>query len=209
MSIFKYILGLLVVHGTAFAQHHMHQHNTMQTASPSQMILDLMHKPMMTSPYSDTGNIDIDFLSNMKPHHQGAIDSSKELLKYSSNNTVRNIAQRIIKDQEQEIKTFNALIKILKKENSPNTNVNLAKFVKDAKKDMDVMMKKMMKVKLSHNPDKDFLNAMRYHHQGAVAASKQILKYTQDSRIREIAENIIRAQEKEIQEFTTLIKTLR
>ncbi|SFB80227.1 Uncharacterized conserved protein, DUF305 family [Brevinema andersonii] len=208
MSIFKYILGLLVLHGTAFAQHNMHQYNATQTSSPSQVILDLMHKPMMVQPYADTGNIDIDFLSNMMPHHQGAIDSSKELLKHSSNSTVKNAAKRIIKEQEQEIKAFNALIKILQKENAPNINVNLKKFVKDAKKDMNLMMKNMMGLKLSQNPDKDFLSGMIYHHQGAVAASKQILKYTQDSRIKEIAEHIIKAQEKEIQEFTTLIKTL-
>lgn len=208
MSSFKYILGLLLLYGTAFAQHNMHQHNATQTSSPSQVILDLMHKPMMTQPYVDTGNIDIDFLSNMMPHHQGAIDSSKELLKHSSNNTVKNTAKRIIKEQEQEIKAFTALIKILQRENTSHTNVNLKKFVKNAKKDMNLMMKKMMGLKLSQNPDKDFLSGMIYHHQGAVAASKQILKYTQDSRIKEIAENVIKAQEKEIQEFTALIKTL-
>ncbi|MBF7044488.1 DUF305 domain-containing protein, partial [Campylobacter volucris] len=80
------------------------------------------------------------------------------------------------------------------------------KFVQEEKELMQKMMLLMGAVKESKNINKDFLEGMIAHHQGAVDASKQILFYSKDETIREIAKKIILDQEKEIQEFTQLLK---
>ena len=67
---------------------------------PFQKAMDKMHKDMMMK---SSGNIDIDFLKGMIPHHQGAIDMSEELIKKTKDPELKAFAEKIIKDQKAEI----------------------------------------------------------------------------------------------------------
>lgn len=70
----------------------------------NKMMSDMSNVPM-------TGDITIDYLSAMIPHHQGAIDSSKKILTVTKNDKIKEIANNIIKSQEKEISEISALIK--------------------------------------------------------------------------------------------------
>lgn len=59
-------------------------------------------------------------------------------------------------------------------------------------------MMKGMHTKPAGDADKDFVNMMLPHHQGAVDMAKVELQYGKDPMLRELATNIISAQEKEI-----------
>ncbi|ALV64832.1 DUF305 domain-containing protein [Campylobacter fetus] len=174
--------------------------------SASYKIMMSMHEPMVNTPFVSSNSVEVDFLSNMIPHHQGAVDSSKLLLEFSKNDTVRKIAKTIISDQEKEIKEFND---ILKNKTYSTTKIDSAKydeFVTAERLDMKNMMADMGKVEDTNNVDRDFLQSMIFHHQGAIDASNQVLKYTKDKTVIQIAKNIIKAQEKEIKEFNELLK---
>jgi uncharacterized protein (DUF305 family) len=56
-----------------------------------------------------TGDIDRDFVQQMIPHHQGAIDMAKELLKAGHNERLKRLAQEIIITQQEEIATMRLL----------------------------------------------------------------------------------------------------
>ena len=47
----------------------------------------------------------------MIPHHQGAIDNSRIVLKHSRDAQIRSFAQKVIKAQTQEIATLHAFLK--------------------------------------------------------------------------------------------------
>ncbi|SOZ20770.1 conserved exported hypothetical protein [Cupriavidus taiwanensis] len=80
------------------------------TAKPYAGLVDdamgVMHHGMMQAP--TTGNPDHDFVAMMIPHHQGAIDMAKALLLYGQDPALRNLAQGIITEQQNEIRLMQA-----------------------------------------------------------------------------------------------------
>ena len=65
---------------------------------------------------------------------------------------------------------------------------------------MQTMMKNM-KVKPTGNADTDFVLMMMPHHQGAIDMAKVELQYGKDTELRQLATDIVAAQEKEITEM--------
>jgi uncharacterized protein (DUF305 family) len=59
------------------------------------MMADMMIKP--------SGNVDRDFVAMMVPHHQGAVEMAKAELKYGHNEQLRQLARKIVANQQQEI----------------------------------------------------------------------------------------------------------
>lgn len=50
-----------------------------------------------------TGNADVDFVTGMIAHHQGAIDMAKIVLEHGSDPEIRKLAEGIVAAQESEI----------------------------------------------------------------------------------------------------------
>jgi hypothetical protein len=64
-------------------------------AAMIKMMADMTIKP--------TGDVDLDFVAMMLPHHQGAVDMAKAELKYGHDEQLRRPAQEIVVTQQQEI----------------------------------------------------------------------------------------------------------
>jgi len=62
-----------------------------------------MNKMMADMAARPTGDVDRDFVAMMTPHHQGAIEMAKSVLRYGHNEQLRRLAQEIIVTQQQEI----------------------------------------------------------------------------------------------------------
>ncbi|MEC3768963.1 CopM family metallochaperone [Cupriavidus sp. SS-3] len=80
------------------------------TAKPYAALIDdamnVMHHGMTQAPTN--GDPDHDFVAMMIPHHQGAIDMAKALLLYGKDPALRNLAQGIITEQQNEIRLMQA-----------------------------------------------------------------------------------------------------
>lgn len=191
----------------AQSQHTHHSHHSGHHASASS-IVDSMHAPMMQQALSKSGNIDKDYLVDMIPHHQGAIDSAKILLKETKNEQLRELAQGIVDTQEKEIVYFQKLLK----DGFEMTNTDQRTYDKVLKANENVhkqMMQAMQQVASSGNVDKDFLQGMIAHHQGAIESSKLILQHTKSDVITGIATDIINQQEDEIKLMQQLLKEIK
>lgn len=66
-----------------------------------------MHEGMEVAP---GGDIDRDFMRMMIPHHQGAVDMARVLLKYGHDERLKRLAQSIIVEQGQEIAYMRTLL---------------------------------------------------------------------------------------------------
>src|SRR3984893_19420160 len=62
-----------------------------------------MNKMMNDRAGRPTGDVDVDFVAMMVPHHQGAIDMAIAVLRHGRNAQIRRLAQEIIVTQQQEI----------------------------------------------------------------------------------------------------------
>ncbi len=59
-----------------------------------------MHKEMGIAL---TGNADVDFISGMIPHHEGAVEMAKVLLRYGNDAELRKLAEDVVRSQSAEI----------------------------------------------------------------------------------------------------------
>lgn len=71
--------------------------------------MEVMDDGMRRAPM--TGAPGHDFVSMMIPHHQGAIDMAKAILVHSSDPELRNLAQGIIAEQQNEIRVMQAWLR--------------------------------------------------------------------------------------------------
>lgn len=61
---------------------------------------DRMHQGMAIT---FTGDADVDFAKGMIPHHEGAIDMARIVLKHGSDPDIRQLAEEVVATQEAEI----------------------------------------------------------------------------------------------------------
>ena len=78
------------------------------------------------------------------------------------------------------------------KPNAPSNDADKA--LMNSMKTMD----KDMNAPMTGDADKDFVAMMTPHHQGAVAMAKVELQYGKDRKLRRLAKDIVKAQEREI-----------
>ena len=100
------------------------------------------------------------------------------------------------------------MIKELNAKNTDYSGIDTEAIGNEMQIIMDNMMADMAAIEITGNNDIDFLKGMIPHHQAAIDVSKKILEYTKDDKIKEIANRIIKAQEKEIEDMNNMINSM-
>ena len=103
---------------TAAAPTQTHAHGAMQ-ASPAtgfQGDMEVGMARMMQDMHSPgySGNVDVDFLTMMIPHHAGAVDMARLLLKHGRDPATRQLAEEIIAGQTTEIESMTRRLALLR-----------------------------------------------------------------------------------------------
>lgn len=147
-----------------------------------------MHKNMQ-APLS--GNVDVDFVRQMIPHHQGAVAMAKIQLQYGHDEQLKSFSRWIIFAQELEIASMKTWLN--RRDNGAVVG-NATDYFGDA---MQAMHHGMM-INYTGDADVDFVRGMIPHHQGAVAMASILLSDGTDPDTNDIANEIYDSQNYEI-----------
>lgn len=87
-----------------------------------------------------------------------------------------------------------------------HSNVAVSPMQQDYQRQMNNMHEEMMAGMKENNPDRAFAVGMLAHHKGAVEMARSELKFGTDPKMRALAEEIIKAQQAEIDLMETWLK---
>jgi len=145
---------------------------------------------MENGKYSDKA-----FIDAMVPHHQGAIEMARVALKNAEHEEIKELSRNIISSQQAEIEE----LKDIKKEEFGTSNVPM-EMSQEQMRGMGMMMDPQQLA--NQEPfDKAFIDAMIPHHQSAIEMAQVALEKSDNPQIKELAENIVSAQQKEIEQM--------
>lgn len=170
-------------------------------------IMEEMMADMENVPKS--GNAAINFLNGMIPHHQSAVSMSESYLKFGGKNAdLKQLAENVIKTQTEEIEQMKKMVEKLEADGSRDEEKEVSyqeeynKMLQTSHKEHHVHTGK----DTTQNVDWAFADGMKMHHQMAVDMSKIILDYTEEEDVKQLAENIIKTQEEEIEQMDKILK---
>ena len=154
-----------------------------------------MHNEMMVGmAYNDP---DTAFAKGMLGHHRGAVNMAKIELKYGTNEEMRQLAQDIIDSQQLEIDIMNKWL--ASHPDAPKPKPNTEAMQQAYAKGMEAKHGDMMAGIADPVPDIAFARGILAHHISAVDMATVQLKYGTDEEMRQLAQDIIDAQEPEIE----------
>lgn len=161
-----------------------------------------MHTQMMRGmAYNDP---DSAFAQGMLGHHTGALAMAKIELKYGADKQMRQLAQEIIKAQKIEMKQMQKWL-----DSHPDASAPMAdtQAMQQAYSEgMNTMHGEMMLGITDPLADMAFARGMLPHHKGAVAMAQVQLQYGKDPEMLQLAQEIIKAQQPEIEQMQNWIK---
>ncbi|MEH2445722.1 MAG: DUF305 domain-containing protein [Nostoc sp.] len=185
-----------------------------QSQAPNATVTNVSDKQMNHSMAMDLGpadaNFDLRFIDAMIPHHQGAVEMAKEAQQKSKRPEIKKLADNIIKSQDQEITQMKQWRQAWypKAGDKPMAYDSQMGHMMEMSSDQTKTM--MMSQDLGAADaefDLRFINAMIPHHEGAVTMAKDVLGKSKRPEIKQLGQEIIKAQNTEIKQMQQWRKT--
>ena len=164
-------------------------------------ILDEMIRGMTEAELNNS--ISWNFIAQMIPHHQAAIEMSRNLLQYTTCVLLENIAANIIEEQTASIANMQNILDQCR--SVTNTGQELALYQRHFRQITSEMFSKMENSWTSNNINGDFIREMIPHHRGAIQMAKSALQYNICPKLTPILQAIITSQEESIKRMQRLI----
>lgn len=155
-----------------------------------------MMQDMHSNPPS--GDVDYDFVVGMIPHHQGAVDMSEILLESGqADPELAELAEEIITAQSDEMAFMESW---LRDNPAPRPDDRADEIIQAYQASMMTMMGGMHGER-DADINTRFVAGMIPHHQAAIEMAEVVLEYSEDAMLRNMAEAVVREQNREIREM--------
>ena len=156
---------------------------------------EMTHMDMQSAPNAASAPYDLQFLDTMIAHHQAAVVMSKPALEKAMHPELKNLARNIVSSQTKEISQMQAWREQWFKDQPLAVNMQAAGMA-DSMKSMDMGR---LGAATGNDFDIAFVEMMIPHHQGALSMAKEALEKAGHPEIKTLAQNVIMAQETEIE----------
>jgi uncharacterized protein (DUF305 family)/predicted small secreted protein len=134
------------------------------------------------------------FIDAMVPHHQGAVEMAEVALQNAEHEEIKQLSRNIISTQQAEIEE----LKAIKQQEFGTSRVPMEMSAHE----MQMMGMTDPDALANKNPfDMAFIDAMIPHHQSAIVMAQVALEESDNPEIKELAENIVSAQQREIEQM--------
>ncbi|HSD07753.1 DUF305 domain-containing protein [Flavobacterium sp.] len=205
MKIRDFLFSLTVLVGLYSCNNNDNEQNglVLQSHDENQMMDSLHAMSSRMDAMVPTKDPEIDFLKMMAMHHKGAINMAKVELESGKNEALKEIANKMTTDQQQEIKKINDILQTLSIDNSDPV------FTTEQKNNMLKMDKNADAQPLTGDTDNDFATLMILHHQSATDNASAYLHHGNNDEIKEMATMMITMQTQEIIELSDWLKNNR
>jgi uncharacterized protein (DUF305 family) len=180
--------------------HSQHDMSNMANHDMSQMPGMNSNMQMTSAPGAAEQPFDLQFIDSMIHHHEGAIQMANMVLGKTQRPELKQFAQKIIDDQSKEIVQMKQWREQWYAGKPSALNMEMPGMVGGMKIMNSEHMKEMDSMPPNHF-DNHFLNMMTAHHEGAVTMAKDALKKAEHPEIKTLSEQIIKAQQAEIEQM--------
>jgi uncharacterized protein (DUF305 family) len=151
--------------------------------------------------------IDSHFIEQMIPHHEGAISMSNLALKKAKHQEIKTLATAIIAGQTKEIDDMRSWYGNWFGKNVSKVSTGIMEGGMMSGNGMHMGgQEDMTALENASDFDKVFIEQMIPHHQLAIMMAQMLRSGTNRPEMKQLAENIITSQSKEIQEMQTWYK---
>ena len=147
------------------------------------------------------GQIDSHFIEQMIPHHEDAITMANLALTLSEHQEIKTLANDIIKAQSEEIDQMKQWYKSWFGDEVPDLSFSMGYGIGMMHGGMIGNETDVEALENAKPFDKEFIEQMVPHHQMAVMMGQMLLYSTNRPEMKQLTENIISAQTKEINEM--------
>jgi len=148
---------------------------------------------------------DVEFLQGMVPHHSQAVAMAELVPDRTDRPELNELAETIISTQNEEIEQMNTVLSDAGAEpveggmdhgGMPEGGMTMSGMMDD---------QQMQDLESAEGQDFElmFLDMMTAHHQGAIEAAEQVLDAGENPEVADLAEQIIEAQQAEIEQMAT------
>jgi len=136
-------------------------------------------------------NIDQHFITQMIPHHEGAIEMAKVALERAKHPELRTLANNIINAQEKEIADMQSWYQSWFGSAPPTTGGMEMMHMDGMTGDLDTLAS-------AADFDREFVKQMIPHHEMAITMAQMLQAATERPEMKVLADNIITSQSREI-----------
>lgn len=154
-----------------------------------------------------TDSISHNFIAQMIPHHRAAIEMSGNILKYTANDDLAEIAEDIIEEQTKSIQNMQDAFSSCSGDANCSCDVKL--YQSNVQRITGLMFSEMRNAYSDCCISCDFIREMIPHHEGAVRMSKNALRFDICPELKPILNAIITSQERGIRQMRCISRRLK
>ena len=139
-----------------------------------------------------TPSISDNFIQQMIPHHQAAIEMSKNILRYTTNLELQGIATNIISAQTKSISNMQGIQSTCSL--VTNNNIEQSNYMNEFRIIAQTMFWEMRSAPVTNGVNANFIREMIPHHEGAIRMSNNVLQFNICPELKPILYTIITTQ---------------